>query len=257
MRKILKISGPTLRWAPFTIALALVFSTVVAQPIHAASILNTIRCAALNSFTTSSIATLKSNEQNMQTVFALEVNNLQMEWQLQDSAVSALRSIGAASFNDAVLIFQNRPGIFIKQTAVRTAAVNDYSTSIINALNTFQTNIDAARSSYREDMMTLVKSHQLALTTLVNSLVATITTALNTSEANCSTDGVVLTLVSAINAANLKLLIDGASQDVNDLLKALDIKNTRNSAFSNETTTYLTAANNATTVLADAFLTRQ
>ncbi len=253
----LRTSSLTLRLVPFALALALAFTALVSQPLQALSIVNTIKCNAISLFASTSITTLRASKTAMEKTFELELNVMQTAWKLEDMAVSALRNVGESAFVATLNAFQNRPGIFVKKTEVRTAALNEYKDTMLNALHNLQTNIDAARAAYREDMLALVKAHQRALTTLVDTLIGTIRTALNTAKKNCSGKTVVKTLAATIATAHAKLVSGVITQDAKDIAKAIKLVATRNSTFLQEDAAFLSTSIDATGKLAAAFITRE
>ena len=256
MNKILR-NNFTVKWAPFALALTLLFSATIAQPTHAVTSVNTVKCNAITLFASVSESALQFGAATMQKTFELTISIMQGAWQLEDMAVSALRAVGESAFIAALDAFANRPGIFIKQTDVRTAALAEYKTTMLAALHLLENNIDAIRAAYREDMLALVKAHQLALTHLVANLTATITAALDVAQANCSSSNVVQTLVAVIVQANLTLLTQALAEDAKSIVKAIALVTTRNKGFITEDVNFLKTSVDATAKLAQAFLTRQ
>lgn len=256
MNKISKINL-TLRWSPFALAVMLLFATLIAQPTQAATNINTIKCNSITLFGTTSSAALQLGATSMQKTFELQLNVMQSSWQLEDIAVNALRQIGESSFIATLNAFANRPGIFVKQTEFRTAAVDTYKKTLLDALHLHQTNIDAARAAYREDMLALVKAHQEVLTNLVNNLIKTVNDAVATAKRNCSQERVVATLVAVIAKANATLLTEALKEDARAFGKALQLVTTRNKAYAKEEFDYIKTGVDATSKLAQAFITRQ
>ena len=236
----------------------MIFAVSVAQPTtQAASIINTVKCNSLALFASASVSALKLGSSAMQTAFELNLNIMKGAWQLEDTAVNALRTVGKSAFTGALDTFQNRPGVFIKNTEVRTKAVETYKTTMLDALSDHQINIDAARAIYREDMLALVIAHQEVLTGLVATLTTTITDAVNVAKENCSKPGVVATLTGVIAKANATLLAKGIAEDVRSLAKAVVLVTTRNKSFIKEELAFLKTSVSATADLAAAFLTRK
>lgn len=257
MNKILRTNGITLQWAPFAVALMLLFATIFAQPTQAASIINTIKCNALTLFASASKTTMKVSAAAMEKTFELELSVMQTAWQLEDAALTALRTVGESAFSAALNAFANRPGIFIKNTEFRDAATKEYHDKMLNSLHVHEVNIDAARASYREDMLALVRAHQKALRTLVNTLIGTIDAALNTALANCSSKNVVATLTAVIAKAGATLLAEGLLEEARTLAKAAVLVLTRNQAFLKEGAEFASESTQYTLALGAAFLTRQ
>ncbi len=257
MKTNLKTSGLTLRLVPLTMAFMVAFSVLFAQPLHATSFINTIKCNSIKLFASASIGTMHSSQQFLQNTFQLELNLMQNGWKLEDVAVTSLRQVGESAFVGTLNAFSNRPGVFIKKTEVRAAALKEYKTNMLNALHTWETNIDAYRASYREDMLALVKAHQKALTDMVATLVETITAALDVAKAHCSDPHAVATLTGAIASANAKLFSNAWAQEVTDFTKAGKLVHTRNTGFHQENSKFFKISLNETGKLAKAFLTRK
>lgn len=247
----------TLRMAPLAMAFMLLFATTVVQPAQAQGIIATLKCATISVFASATITSLKISKAAMNTAFKLQLSVLQAAWQLEDSAISAVRSVGESVFKASVDAFAHRPGIFIKNTAYRTAALSEYRNTMLTALHNLETNIDAARAAYREDMLALIKTHQRILTRLVDALVTTIKNGLAAAKKNCNNNGVVVTLLAVLASANLNLFIEATKQDVKDLASAVKLVTKRNGVFLKEDANFVKISLQATVKLTVAFLTRK
>ena len=230
------------------------FASSIAGPATTASAQSSAKCAILTSFASSSTASLQRSLKKTQSTFELELSFLKKKWELQDQALESLREIGVSSFEDAVDKYENRPGIFIKNTEQRTAALAEYKQTILTAMDIRKGNIDAARTIYREDMLALVNLHQETLLTLVNELIATITTATSTAKINCSQSGAVTKLLGTITKANVTLLSKSTKQELSTLAKATALVAKRTASFAKEDSDFLKTSLSAANKLAKAFI---
>lgn len=240
-----------LRFAPLAMAGVIAFSGLVAQPVNAQSVANTVRCAALTEFASASATTLKLGQQAMQATFDLTIKLKQLEWELADKATAALRQVSVSAFKATSTAFANIPGM----NSVRKQAVKSYVSVLLNAVLVLETNIDAAEAAYREDMLALIRAHQAALTELVQTLVDKINAAAAKAKADCEKTGVVVTLVGTIAAANAELLSKTIVLDVQDLGKAVKIVVTRDSEFLKQDVQFVKTATDATIKLTRVILT--
>lgn len=250
MKQILK-SKLSLRFAPLAMASLLGFSAVVAQPVNAQSAVNQVRCAALTEFASASATTMKLGQQAMQSTFELTLSVMQMAWKLEDQATAALRQVSESAFTSLSTAFANRPGM----NRVQKAAVIAYQDLLLKAVHTLETNVDAAEAAYREDMLALVKAHQAALTELVQAAVDKINAAAATARQNCEQNGVVVTLVATVAAANAELLAKSIVLDAQSIAKAVQIVVTRDTEFLKQDTQFISIATSATAKLTKVILT--
>lgn len=258
----------SLRLAPLFTAFAFAFAAVAVQPISAfAQTANStqpsvpwtvqLKCDFLKSYANSAKTTLHNNQAFMQAAFETELNLMQSNWSSQDTAVKLWRNIAESTFNSTVTAFQNRPGIFIKKTEVRAAALNEYKDGIVNALHTFQTNIDSYRTAYREDMLALVKAHQKALTDIVNTQVDAINAALDVATTNCTDNHAAQNLFNTIGKANWTLAEGVVKQEFKDIDLAIKLVTKRDKQFQQEQNFYNAASIELTGKLIAAFVTQQ
>ena len=227
------------------------FSALVAQPVNAQSLVNTVHCAALTEFASASAGTLKFGQQAMEATFNLTIQLKELQWEIADKATAAVRQVSVSAFKATSTAFANIPGM----NTVRKQAVKSYVTLLLNAVLVLETNIDAASAAYREDMMALIKAHQAALRDLVQIQVDKINAAASKAKADCEKTGVVVTLVGTIAAANAELLSKTIVLDVQDLGKAIKIVLTRDSEFLKQDVQFVKVATNATFKLTRVVLT--
>ena len=83
------------------------FSGLVAQPVNAQSVVNTVRCAALTEFASASATTLKLGQQAMQATFDLTIQLKQLEWEVADKATAALRQVSVSAFKATSNAFES------------------------------------------------------------------------------------------------------------------------------------------------------
>jgi hypothetical protein len=251
MNKIFTNRLFNLRNGALGMAVALLFTATVAQPTNALSAVNTIRCNTLTAFASASVGTLKTNRQIMQAAFDLQLNVLQGAWKLEDQATAAIRHASEGTFVTLVNAFANVPSL----TATRKASIKTYKDVVVNAIHLLETNVDALEAAYREDMLALINAHQKALTNFVATLTTTITNAVNKAVADCSENGVVVTLVGVITQANLTLAANIATQDIKDLGSAANIAITRDKGFLQQDGQFLGTVTTAELRLTKAMLT--
>lgn len=227
MNKILKINF-TGRGVALAMATMLLFCTVVVQPAQAQSVVNQVKCQALTAFASASSMALQLGEAAMNATFQLQINLLMGVWQVQDAAISAIRSVSEQAFTLTFNAFIGAVSFFFPWKAGALYAYRDH---MLNAIHVLETKIDAIRASYREDMLALLKAHQKALTDLVTHAVGTITNAVTTAKDHCSDAHVVATLVSVIAQADLTLTVQGLVRDAQDIVKGVQRVGQRDSEF--------------------------
>lgn len=241
-----------IRWVPFSVAALLLASTVVFQPtVQAESALNTVRCASIDAFAVASANGLKAQQQAMEATFTLTINAMQTVWKIEDLTTSAERQVSESAFTSLATAFSNTRGL----STVQKAAVVVYQDLLIKSIHTLETNVDAAEAAYREDMLALVKAHQASLRDLVQAEVDSINAAAATAKANCTQNGVVVTLTGAVAAANATLLAKSIALDAQSVAKAIKIVATRTTAFIQQDTQFIQIATDATKKLTKIILT--
>lgn len=232
----------TLRGGALAVAMMLLFTSVIVQPVQAQGITKTVVCGSLSLFASASTATLDFQVAAMNAAFQLQINLLQTSWELEDQATSLIRSVSEQSFMGLLSLYS----AVTSHTPAEKAAVNVYKDTMLNALNVLRNKIDAIRAAYREDMMALVKAHQKALASLVTQAVGQIKSALQTAVTDCGKRGAVTKLLSVIASATFDLAANGLALEVSNLAKALKLVLTRNAGFHKADGEFLKTAVSAT-----------
>jgi hypothetical protein len=215
-----KLSKSTfMRGALVAIAAAFLVSTTVAPTAQAQGIIGKLRCAAITTFGTVSLAAIELERKAMEAVFSLQLKVVQATWEIKDDIVGAVRKTKEAIFSSLVKAYRN-----LKiNNAVEKAALDKYKIDVLAAVDLFFTDYDAVQATYREDMLAAIKQHQYDLRQALAKFTTAFKAAYTKAKTDCMKIGTLLILTGEVIRAKAEFVKDAIVAELKGLKRGLEI----------------------------------